>query len=185
MKKLTFGTPESHVPSRYCPTLNYRESDVSYPTDRIRFKTSARGCRLEFPMKPGENIFGLGLQLQILNLTGRQMVTRVNSDPIAPTGDSHAPVPFFLSTAGYGIFIDTARYAEFDFGRPHPVKPQKLEAAGAVGASTDEIYAQRATTKEAVITVHVPVAQGVDVYVIEGKTLTDIVAQYNLLAGGG
>ena len=185
MKKLTFGTPETHVPSAYCQTMKYVERPVSYPIDRIAFKVNTRGCRLEFPMARGEQIYGLGLQLQILNLTGRQMVTRVNSDPGAPTGESHAPVPFFLSTAGYGIFIDTARYAEFDFGRPHPSKPRTLTEGEQAGASTSEIYAQRATAKEAVISVQIPVARGVDIYIIEGNTLTDIVAQYNMLSGGG
>ena len=35
------------------------------------------------------------------------------------------------------------------------------------------------------MTVKIPAAEGIDVYVIEGDTITDIVAQYNLLAGGG
>lgn len=40
----------------------------------------------------------------------------MNSDPVADTGDSHAPVPFYVSTAGYGVFVDTARYATFYCG---------------------------------------------------------------------
>ena len=143
MKKLTFGTPEALVPSAFCEGFHYRETDITYPIDRIRFKTNARGCRIEFPMQPGEHIFGLGLQLKIFNLTGRQMVTRVNSDPIAATGDSHAPVPFFVSTAGYGIYFDTARYVEFDFGRPRAGRPSECEGDREIAISTESLYAQR------------------------------------------
>ena len=46
------------------------------------------------------------IQLSVLN----QLKLRVNADPVADTGDSHAPVPFYVSNRGYGIFIDTARY---------------------------------------------------------------------------
>lgn len=30
MKKLRFGTPEVHVPSKYCKGLNYIETDINY-----------------------------------------------------------------------------------------------------------------------------------------------------------
>lgn len=185
MKKLTFGTPESIVPSAFCDGFSYHESDVSYPTERIRFKTTARGCRLELPMQQGEHIFGLGLQLKIFNLTGRQMVTRVNSDPIAATGDSHAPVPFFVSTAGYGIYFDTARYVEFDFGRPRAGRPAQSEAEREIAVSTETLYAQRDLAGEVTMTANIPAADGVDIYIIEGNTITEIVSQYNMLAGGG
>lgn len=185
MKKLTFGTPEDLVPSRFCDTFDYRERNVSYPVDRIRFKSTARGCRLEFPMQAGEQIYGLGLQLKIFNLTGRQMVTRVNSDPISATGDSHAPVPFFVSTAGYGIYFDTARYVEFDFGRPRAGRPSQYEDEREIAVSTETLYAQREFAGEVTIAVNIPAADGVDIYIIEGDTITDIVSQYNMLSGGG
>ena len=185
MKKLTFGTPETLVPSVFCDGFHYEERPITYPTDRIRFKTNARGCRIEFPMQPGEQIFGLGLQLKIFNLTGRQMVTRVNSDPIAATGDSHAPVPFFVSTAGYGIYFDTARYVEFDFGRPRAGRPSEYEGEREIAVSTETLYAQRELAGEVTIAAQIPAARGIDIYIIEGKTITDIVSQYNMLSGGG
>ncbi len=185
MKKLTFGTPEALVPSAFCDSFHYEERAINYNVDRIRFKTTARGCRLEFPMQPGEQIFGLGLQLKIFNLTHRQMVTRVNSDPISATGDSHAPVPFFVSTAGYGIYFDTARYVEFDFGRPRAGRPSQYEGEREIAVSTETLYAQRELAGEITIAANIPAAHGVDIYIIEGDTITDIVSQYNMLSGGG
>lgn len=116
MKKFTFGTPEQLVPSRFCPDLRYTETAISYPVDAISFTCTARGCLLTLPLAADEHIYGLGLQLKRFDLRGKKYTLRPNADPIAPTGDSHAPVPFFVSTSGYGIYVDTARYAEFYFG---------------------------------------------------------------------
>jgi len=53
-----------------------------------------------------------------------------------------------------------------------------------VKESTDELYAVR-NSGSATMSVLIPSAPGVDVYVIEGDTITDIVKQYNMLSGGG
>ena len=184
MKKITFGMPEKMVPSLFCKGFSYKEKEVQYPIDKIAFKQNARGSVLEFPVQEGEQFFGLGLQLKAFNLTGKKYVLRVNADPVAETGDSHAPVPFFVSNKGYGIYIDTARYAEFDFGRFH-VKNKKAIAERQIATSTEDLYKTAELSKDAVITVQIPVAQGVDIYIIEGETITDVVAQYNMLSGGG
>lgn len=185
MKKITFGTPEKFVPSYFCDNFNYRETSITYPVDLIKFKLNVRGCRLELPIRKGEKFFGLGLQLQGFNLNGRHLVTRVNSDPISFTGDSHAPVPFFVSTAGYGIYVDTARYAEFDFGRSKPSNVVSIAPENKISTSTEEIYAVRDIDESSVVTIQIPSAKGVDIYVIEGSNITDVVSQYNMLSGGG
>ena len=117
MKKISFGKPEKIVPSVFCKNFNYSETEIKYDTGKINFRQNARGCVLEFPIRKGERFYGLGLQLKAFELSGKRQVLRVNSDPETSTGDSHAPVPFFVSTKGYGIYFDTARYAEIDFGK--------------------------------------------------------------------
>ena len=112
MKRITFGTPEKFVPSYFCKNFNYVETDISYDTSRIKFKETSRGCLLELPLRFEEQIYGGGLQLKGFNHKNHKLKLRVNSDPVANTGDSHAPVPFFVSTAGYGIYIDSARYID-------------------------------------------------------------------------
>ena len=68
MKKVTFGTPESVVPSRYCRDFRAEETPVSYPVSRIRFWKNDRGCVLEFPVGT-EQFFGFGLQLKRFHQT--------------------------------------------------------------------------------------------------------------------
>lgn len=185
MKKITLGTPEKLVPSVFCDGFCYRESHVSYPLSLITFKENARGCRIELPIRKGEQFFGLGLQLQAFNLTGKHYVTRVNSDPLVETGDSHAPVPFFVSTAGYGIYLDTARYVEYDFGKVKPNHAALSSGDSRIMTSTDELYAVKNDFANAVISIQIPTAKGVDLYVIEGDNITDVVSQYNMMSGGG
>ncbi len=184
MKKIMFGKSEKIVPSKFCKEFSYKERDVRYPVDKIAFKENARGCVLEFPTQEGEQFFGLGLQLKAFNLTGKKYVLRVNADPVAETGDSHAPVPFFVSNKGYGIYIDTARYAEFDFGRIH-IKNEQIIKERKIATSTEDLYTTAELSKGSVITVQIPAAKGVDIYIIEGENITDVVAQYNMLSGGG
>lgn len=186
MKKLTFGNPETLKPSVYCENFSYTETDINYPMDKIGFRLSPRGCVLTLPLDEGEQIYGGGLQLQLFNLRGHRVETRVNSDPVLPTGDSHAPVPFFVSTKGYGIYLDTARYVEFHFGNSVPLKNNEAVSDGGnrLAVSTDELYSG-ANNGGSEIAIQIPAAKGIDIYIIEGETITDIVAQYNMLSGGG
>ena len=124
MKKITFGTPEEHVPSKYCPNFNYVPKDVRFPTDKIDFRTNSRGCVLSFPLEDDTNIYGFGLQLKQFNHRSRKLKLAVNADPMGPTGDSPAAVPFFVTNKGWGMYLDTARYAEFYCGN------QKNSAVG-------------------------------------------------------
>ncbi len=184
MKKITFGTPEKFVPTKFCKNFNYVEKDISYDVSKIRFRTSQRGCVLYLPMEFEEQIFGGGLQLKGFNHKNNKVALRVNSDPVANTGDSHAPVPFFISTAGYGIFVDTARYAEFHFGYGTN-KNRESKPDNTVIVTAEDLYKKCGLRETTTLAIEIPVAKGVDIYIIEGKNISDIVAQYNMMSGGG
>ncbi len=184
--RIRFGLPEEKVPSTYCKNFSYSEEKTTYDTDKIHFEVNARGCLLEFPIREKERFYGLGLQLKAFELTSKKFVTRVNADPVSATGDSHAPVPFFVSTLGYGIYFDTARYVEFEFGRKKKDSESgKSIAVSAVKTSAEELYATREVGQNAVVSVQIPAAKGIDIYIFEGENITDVVGQYNMLAGGG
>lgn len=185
MKKITLGTPEALTPSRFCPTFHYEESAVSYPVDAITFAKTARGFLIKLPLTKGEHIYGLGLQLKAFDLVGKKMTIRPNADPMAATGDSHAPVPFFVSTKGYGIYLDTARYAEFYFGSSRPLKMRGKDGEKKeIAVSTEALYSKN-DTADALIEILIPSVDGVDLYIMEGGTVGEVVAKYNMLAGGG
>ncbi len=117
--RYTLGKPEPRTPSSvfsYQPAeAAIRElpevADCPLPVDLITGEWTARGFRVTIPLGDDEQVYGLGLQLYSANQRGKKKTLRVNSDPLSDTGDSHAPVPFYATTGGYGVLIDTLRYA--------------------------------------------------------------------------
>lgn len=184
MKKIRFGTPEKYVPSAFCRNINYNETDIKYDADKIKFSITESGCTLELPMSEDEEIFGFGLQLKGFNHKNGRLRLKTNSDPVANTGDSHAPVPFFVTNKGYGIYFDTARYIEVYCG--FTKKRRRSETASDdVRIDTRELYSKTEAADDSIMAVKIPSAKGIDIYVFEGETITDVVSEYNMFSGGG
>ena len=99
---------------------------------------------MELPLEFGEEIYGFGLQLKGFDHKNHNLQLRVNSDPVAYTGDSHAPVPFFITNKGYGMYIDTARYAEVHCGYGKNTS-RKLESDNTVIATAEDLYKKNST----------------------------------------
>ena len=184
MKKITFGTPEKITPAKFCKTLNYTDTGISYDVSKISFRETARGCLIEFPLLADEEVFGFGLQLKGFNHKNHKLQLRANSDPCANTGDSHAPVPFFVTNKGYGMYFDTARYAEAYCGYGKNTS-RPFHEDNTIIATAEDLYNKCGLNETTTMAFEIPVAKGVDVYIFEGDTITDIVKQYNMLSGGG
>ena len=184
MKKITFGTPEAIVPTGFCRGLNYKETEIRYDLDNFKFKTTERGCVLEFPLLSDEQVFGFGLQLKSFNHKNHKLFLRTNSDPVAATGDSHAPVPFFVTNKGYGMYFDTARYIEVHCGYGKNKDREPVEN-NTVIATVEDLYRKCGLDETTVMSVEIPVAKGIDIYIFEGKNILDVVSQYNMFSGGG
>ena len=135
MKRFTFGMPEKMVPSRFCDGFRYVETDVNYPAANFTFKKIPSGCVLEFPIEDDCHIFGFGLQLKQFDHRGRKLRLDVNADPVGADGESHAPVPFFVTNKGYGMYFDTARYAEFYCGKQKNTGKMRQSPAAALRAA--------------------------------------------------
>ena len=135
----------------------------SAPLAAIHGKLTARGCLVELPLRPEEQIYGLGLQMLSFAQRGKKKTVRVNADPKFDTGDSHAPVPFYVTTEGVGIFVDTARYATFYLGNARP-KPEHA-IAHAANEAPDPNYTHNLEERDkGTVTVEVPHVEGVDIY---------------------
>lgn len=217
--RMRFGEPEALTP------VSLRRSEIDMeglsrlPNDRcifsdgdMSFTVTARGCTLTLPLTPDEGIYGLGLQLKSFNQRGLKKTLRTNSDPVADTGDSHAPVPFYCSTAGYGILVDTARYVTFYCGTHDRQKnvvsaecneevqssaneqQNSVNGSGSIigkdkpnvtGANPTELYSLKNQRNSRSMIVDIPSAEGVDVYLFEGPQMIHAVRRYNLFSGGG
>jgi alpha-D-xyloside xylohydrolase len=193
ISRLRFGTPESQTPItfRSAPpdeTALAKIPAATLPIDpaQIRFTSTARGCTVIIPGVPHEKRYGLGLNTKVFELSGRIAFAVPSDHPEQPTNESHAPVPFYVTTAGYGIFVDTTRFAALYFGSLDPTsKPAATsQSTGETATSTDQLYTQHRSAGGDVV-VDIPAAHGVDIYLIAGPTMLDVVRRYNLFSGGG
>lgn len=154
---------------------------------RVEYRRTSRGIEVRHQLDDSESIYGLGLQLRNFRLNGRKVHLRVNADPQNDSGDSHAPVPFYASTGGYGVLIDTARYGTVYVGsaaRQSEHSPRPLSGGASVGTdSLPTAYTRDSAIASEVLT-EVPRAGGVDVYIFAGPNIREAVQRYNLFSGG-
>ncbi len=191
----TFGTPEKLTPvrvRRYGPDAAGLANlpPVSVAPVPVSGRVTPRGYEVHIPLEPGEMVYGLGLQFQSLLQRGLKKKLRVNADPVADTGDSHAPVPFYVSNRGYGIFIDTARYLNIYCGNkvkkdgPHPPRTGDAKTTAQV-AQLPKAFERYRMNEASEVLVEIPQTRGVDIYIFGGPTMGNAVQRYNLFAGGG
>src|SRR4051794_34205421 len=188
--KATIGTPEVYTPvrSRLVPPALDKLAQLpevgAPPVPAIAGTATGRGCILRLPMPPGELIYGFGLQLLSFSQRGKKKTIRVNADPKLDTGDSHAPVPFYVTTRGYGLLVDSTRHVDFYCGdaRLKPARP--IQAASGM-VNTPDATRKLALQDPGEITIEVPKARGVDLYLFAGPSMRQAVQRYNLFSGGG
>lgn len=196
--RLTLGEPEAHTPSSvfsYQPAESgLREmpnvEDCPLSVDAITGKQISRGFQVTLPLGVDEQLYGLGLQLFSMNQRGKKKTLRVNSDPVADTGDSHAPVPFYVTTSGYGVLVDTLRYMTVYCGSAArrldaDCASSKPGGAASSAAGAEELYESQARSGDAQVIIDIPSARGVDLYLFAGPDMQQAVQRYNLFSGSG
>jgi alpha-D-xyloside xylohydrolase len=176
--RIRFGKPEALTPSHFQTSPAAKENLKTLPgvenpsldVNKIRFEVSSQGCVVRIPLGADETIYGFGLNTALFDMTqtdkghtGRRVFLKPTDHPENELGESHAPVPFYCSSGGYGVFVDTARFASFYTGNVSPREKSDGKS----------------------MLVEVPVAKGVDVYIFAGPTMLDAVKRYNLFSGGG
>ncbi|MFN2975452.1 TIM-barrel domain-containing protein [Terriglobus aquaticus] len=188
--KATIGAPEAATPvrSRRVPPalqgLGSLAAIAHCPLPIPEFRITQRGTELNLPLAEGELMYGFGLQLLSFQQRSKKRTIRVNADPKVDSGDSHAPVPFYVTTRGYGVLIDTFRQATFYCGEAHP-KPTQAESASSLEVNTPQRMRVRDRDLQGSVRIEAPRCAGLDVYVFGGPTMLEAVQRYNLFSGGG
>ena len=194
--RLRFGTPEAFTPDRF------RERDVdmqgleqlpepgtlALELDRVRCRIASSRTVVHVDCdEPDDEIYGFGLDPQCYGQKGLRKRLTVSASTIGKTGASHGPVPFYLSTKGYGAYVDTARVPLVHVARlaPKAAKRKLPDSDESIKTSTDELYAATAATGPEVVFDLPGNSTGVDVFVFAGPTPREVVQRYNLFSGGG
>ncbi|MEI7945306.1 MAG: TIM-barrel domain-containing protein [bacterium] len=187
------GEPEKIVPSmvRQAPkeeALAAMPKVDEIPLKGIKIWRMTRGCRIELPLGNAELIYGLGLQCKHLEQNGWRRTLYTASGDDNGAGMSHAPVPFYVSTAGYGVLVDSARCLTFSVSEKQRLADvNSLAAEGGKQQNITDVAALYGPEKrdKTSVYVDVPAAGGVDVYLFAGPRMGEAVARYNLFSGGG
>jgi alpha-D-xyloside xylohydrolase len=196
--KFDLGQPDKITPlSVLCPSPDADRfaalpcvSDCPVSAAAIFSRPTSRGFEIRLPLRSDEKVYGFGLQLLSFNQTGLKRTLRVNSDPRVDLGDSHAPVPLYVSTAGYAVMIDTARYATFYCGSTSSIARECVsknkESVVSMDVKTGTVhYASEPPKPSREMVIEVPSAEGAAVLVFAGPSLREAVQRYNLFSGGG
>ncbi|WP_075557971.1 TIM-barrel domain-containing protein [Parabacteroides timonensis] len=135
---------------------------------------------ISFPLEKGEKIFGLGLHFKTVEQRGRIMRLHMDHYGDKDDGRTHAPVPFFVSSRGYGVLINSARYIDVWVGtavrKDSPNVPEEKDR------NMDADWPSQPYSDN--IEILVP-ATGVEMLLFAGPTMLDVVRRYNLYNGGG
>ncbi|MFN8379745.1 MAG: glycoside hydrolase family 31 protein [Anaerolineae bacterium] len=93
------------------------------PVTRIEWLTDgekARRVRLSFASPADERFFGLGERFNALDQRGNVMDVRVYEQYKNQGQRTYLPVPFLLSSAGYGLWVQSTRWTQFDLAAASP-----------------------------------------------------------------
>lgn len=162
------------------------EAALPFDIDDILVEVKDRGCLITVPLADGEQLYGFGMQYGTFGHRGTRKRPIVNDNPLNDLGYTHAPQTFYVSTKGYGILVNTARYTTFLCGSNTKITQNARDTEGNKGKIADapaQLYANRAGGNK--VFIDVPGAKGIEVFVLTGPELVDVVKRYNLLSGGG
>jgi len=108
-KLLTSTLHDADLQNTYTPTLPFsyvrRNSDYS------------RSMAPVFSLEPDEKIFGCGESFTQFNKRGQKMVLWTDDANGVQNETMYKPIPFYMSSRGYGVFMHTSAPITVDFGK--------------------------------------------------------------------
>lgn len=154
------------------------EQAFPFDVSRITVRSVLYNRIVTVPLEEDERIYGFGLQFMRLNQRGKTRFLRVNSDPQQDTGETHAPIPFYVSSRSYGVLVNTSRVVTVHCGsRVQKETGPQPEVRGRL----DPLW--RPTPVSNAVEIVVPV-DGFELFVFRGATMLDVVCRHNLFVGG-
>jgi alpha-D-xyloside xylohydrolase len=137
-------------------------------------------CILRFPLGEHERLYGLGLGYQKLEQTMQAKHLRSDHYGGTDNGRTHVPTPFYISDAGYGVFIDCAAVVSFYTGAANRLDAENPPPEKNRSRDDDWISAIRSDCVEVSFN-----GAKTDVYIFAAPTMKETAAKFNLLCGGG
>ena len=129
------------------------------------------------PLAPDERLYGFGLQYHALEHRGRLFELRVDHYKGRDDGRTHAPIPFYVSSRGYGMLVNAAARIVVYAGRTH-----RKEHHPEIRSRRDPDWQAVAPSSVMELALR---EEGVELVLFAGPTPLDVVRRFNLYCGGG
>jgi len=161
----------------------------------VELKDSLRNARfrvmndhrlvIHIPTAANETIYGYGLQFDGIQKTRKIVDLKV--DHFAKGGGAtHAPVPFFVSSKGYGVFFNTSKFIKIYNQVGNRVDSRSNPAEVDRNPPDDEPqpgpWLAQPPGDAVEASIH---GDSLELLAFTGNDLQDVVARYNLYCGGG
>lgn len=156
--------------------------DAPVPVDLKEFSATVvngRTC-LRFPLDRDEQVYGFGLNFKTINQRGRIMRLHVDHYGREDNGRTHAPVPFYVSSKGYGVLVNAARYIDVSVGSA--VRKDSQNPPVTRDRNTDPAWDAQPYSDN--IEMVIP-EKGVEMILFTGNSMMEVVQRFNLYCGGG
>lgn len=155
---------------------------VSFPAfgNEVVGTVSGGKTSVRIPLIKGEQLYGFGLNFQTVHQRGKILNLHVDHYGGKDNGRTHAPVPFYVSSQGYGVLVNSARYLTVYAGSG--VRKDSPNAPVPQDRNTDRTWSSRPYSDA--VEILIP-AEGVEIYLFAGPTTMDAIRRYNLYCGGG
>jgi alpha-D-xyloside xylohydrolase len=193
--KIVFATPEKYLPTDFkeAPLLEALKKlpvvdTPPFNLKGIQFRKAAGGIVAELPADTAEKFYGFGLQTNTFEQRGMRRDIRISSWVMGNIGFGHASMPFYISSNGYGVLVNTARYTSF-----YMASKGKLDNTTSghitgdsqkIALTTVDLYGkQHTSSKEVSITING--TEGMELYIFGGPGMRGVMQRYNLFSGGG
>ena len=128
------------------PIMDHASAGQRYSGGWVRFMMN------EMTLTVGENIYGLGERFGPFVKNG-QNVGMWNADGGTSSEQAYKNIPFYLSSRGYGVFVNHPEEVEFEVGREKcsklgiSVRGEKLEYFICGGGSMKKVRASRSESR--------------------------------------
>lgn len=178
-EKLTLLS-ELNIQPKWEAINSIEDADIPIDLNDVQIEIEDHKTYLRFPLEKGEKIFGLGLNFKTVEQRGRIMRLHVDHYGGQDNGRTHAPVPFFVSSRGYGVLLNSARYIDVYAGTS--VRKDSKNPPIVQDRNTDPNWTAQPYSDN--LEFLVP-ATGVQLIFFAGKDMMDVVRRFNLYNGGG
>ena len=161
------------------PKTEARHPEFPLAAGEITCRRVGGNLVLSLPLDETEKLYGVGMNFDTLNQRATVRELKVDHYGMHDNGHSHAPVPFYVSDRGYGVFVNVAERVKVYAGTTHPTS---LPHPPIYDRGSDPNWRDVSISHRVEVLIPGP---GAEVVIFAGPTMLQAVQRFNMFCGGG